>query len=78
MPNKDVLEVAQRLVVDRDFRERFLIAPRAVLSDLGMPAEAYRTLVTILPLLLAGGVGLIKAAGADGVDPDSVGWGRGG
>jgi hypothetical protein len=72
------LEIAQRLVVDRDFRERFLVDPRTVLADLGVSAEAYQALVGIVPILLAGGIGLIDAAGSDPIiHSPVVGWGRG-
>jgi hypothetical protein len=78
MSDKKLLEIARRLIVDRDFREWFLIAPKTVLADLGLSAGAYRGLVAVLPILLAGGTGLIDAAAADnGIDATGVGWGRG-
>ena len=77
MSDQGLLEIAQRLIVDRDFREWFLMAPGAVLADLGLSAEAYRALVAVLPILLAGGIGLIDPTVADnGIDSFSVGWGR--
>ena len=33
MSDKGLLEIAQRLVVDRDFREQFLIDPGTVLAE---------------------------------------------
>ena len=78
MSDKGLLEIAHRLVVDRDFREQFLIAPQKVLADLGVSAEAYRALMAVAPILLAGGVGLINAAGQGGGDIEAMlGWGRG-
>ena len=77
MSDQGLLEIARRLIVDRDFREWFLIAPGAVLADLGLSAEAYRALVAVLPILLAGGIGLIDPTVADnGIDSLYVGWGR--
>jgi hypothetical protein len=78
MSDKGLLEIAHRLVVDRDFREWFLIAPGAVLADLGVSAEAYWGLVAVLPILLAGGIGLMDSVlGNVDLDPSPVGWGRG-
>jgi hypothetical protein len=78
MSDKRLLEIARRLIADRDFREWFLIAPRAVLTDLGLSGEAYRGLLAVLPILLAGGIGLIDAVAAEnGIDSTVVGWGRG-
>ena len=78
MSDKGLLEIAHRLVVDRDFRERFLIAPGAVLADLGVSAEAYRALVAVVPILLAGGIGIIDLVlGGRGINSPGVGWGRG-
>jgi hypothetical protein len=77
MSDQGLLEIARRLIVDRDFREWFLIAPGAVLADLGLSAEAYRALVAVLPILLAGGIGLIDPTATDnGIDSLYVGWGR--
>jgi hypothetical protein len=77
MSDKGLLEIAHRLVVDRDFREWFLIAPGTVLADLGLSAEVYRALVVVLPILLAGGIGLIDPTVADqGIPSPNVGWGR--
>jgi hypothetical protein len=77
MSDKGLLEIAQRLVVDREFREWFLIAPGAVLADLGLSAEAYRGLVAVLPMLLAAGISLIDPTVADkGIAGPNVGWGR--
>jgi len=78
MSDKGLLQIAQRLVVDRDFRERFLIAPAAVLADLGVSAEAYQALMAVVPILLAGGIGIIGLVLAErSVTPDALGWGRG-
>ena len=77
MSDKGLLEIAQRLVVDREFREQFLVAPQEVAADLGVSAEAYRTLVAVAPILLAGGMGLIDAAAHGGGDIEPlIGWGR--
>jgi hypothetical protein len=79
MSDKGLLEIAHRLIVDREFRERFLIAPQDMLVDLGVSAEAYRALVAVVPILLAGGIGLIDSGLADkGINGPNVGWGRGG
>ena len=78
MSDKGLLEIAHRLVVDRDFRERFLIAPQDVLADLGVSAEAYQALLAVAPILLAGGVTLIDSTVlSDGGIPSAIGWGRG-
>jgi hypothetical protein len=78
MSDKGLLEIAQRLLVDRDFREQFLIAPGAVLADLGMSEETYRALATVVPALLVGGVALIVRAGEPlGTDGTPISWGRG-
>lgn len=78
MSDRGMLEIAQRLIVDRDFREWFLIAPGAVLAELGVSAEAYRGLVAVLPILLAGGIALIDpTAAGKGIESPNVGWGRG-
>jgi hypothetical protein len=77
MSDKGLLEIAQKLVSDRGFRERFLLAPKDVLADLGVSAEAYRTLVAVLPVLLAAG-GLLVDGGVGEVDPNGsvMAWGR--
>ena len=78
MSDKELLEMAHRLVVDRDFRERFLIAPGAVLADLGVSPKAYQALATVVPILLAGGIGLIDSASGDnGINSPGISWGRG-
>lgn len=77
MSDKGLLEIAQQLVVDRDFRERFLLAPGSVLAELGISAEAYQTLATVVPVLLVGSVALISVAeGGGGRESIPVGWGR--
>jgi hypothetical protein len=78
MSDEGLLEIAHRLVADRDFRERFLIAPKEVLADLGVSAEAYRALVAVLPILLAGGFGVMDLLiGIRGPQRTPMGWGRG-
>lgn len=77
MSDKGLLEIAQRLVSDRDFRERVLIAPEDVLADLGVSAEAYRALVAVVPVLLAAGVLLVDGGtGEVGTNGSVMGWGR--
>jgi len=72
------LEIAHRLVVDRDFRERFLIAPQEVVADLGVSAEAFRALMAVAPILRAAGETLIDSTMlSDGGTPSMIGWGRG-
>jgi hypothetical protein len=79
MSDKGLLEIAHRLIVDREFREWFLIAPQDLLADLGVSAEAYRALVAVVPILLAGGIGIVDSGLADkGINSPNVGWGRGG
>jgi hypothetical protein len=78
MSDKGLLEIAHRLVADRDFRERFLIAPKDVLADLGVSAEVYQALLAVLPILLAGGFGITDLLmGIRGPQRTPVGWGRG-
>ena len=77
MQNKGLLEIANQLVTDRDFRERALIAPQDVLADLGLSAEAYRALMAVVPVLLAGGIVLLAGGtGTGDLDPPEMGWGR--
>jgi hypothetical protein len=78
MSDKGLLEIVQRLAVDRDFRERFLIDPGTALADLGISADAYQALAAIMPILLAGGIGLVDAGTPDpGINSIPVSWGRG-
>ena len=78
MSDKALWDIAHRLIVDQNFRERFLIAPGAVLADLGISAEAYRALMALVPILIAGGLGALDP-GPGGTISGSpvVGWGRG-
>ena len=77
MTDQGLLEMAYQIVVDHDFRERFLIAPEDVLADLGVSAEAYRTLAAVAPILLAGSIGLVGEVVAGGeFSKPMIGWGR--
>ena len=71
-----LLEVAQRFLSDRDFREQLLIDPRATLGDLGVSEEAYRALVAMVPVLLAGGAFLLDRAVLGGQIVPDMAWGR--
>ncbi len=78
MTDNGLLEFARRLVVDRDFRERFLIAPQDVLADFGIPVETCRALAAVMPILLAGNIVLMDPSLGDPASNGSVvGWGRG-
>lgn len=78
MSDKGLLEIAHQLVVDREFRERFLIAPQEVAADLGVSAEAYRALAAVAPILFISGVTLIDSTIlGEEIPPSVIGWGRG-
>jgi hypothetical protein len=78
MTDQGLLEMAYQIVVDRDFRERFLIAPEDVLADLGVSAETYQALIAVVPVLVAGSIGLVGEVIAGGVAAKPMlGWGRG-
>ena len=76
MADKGLLEIAHRLVTDAEFRELFLISPAETLADLGVSAEAYRALVAMAPILLAGGVVLVDGIANGGIRTPQQSWGR--
>jgi hypothetical protein len=78
MSDKGLLEIANQLLTDRDFRERLLVAPQDVLADLGLSAETYRALMAVVPVLLAGGVVFLAGGPGDAhLNGSDMGWGRG-
>ncbi|MCL7455473.1 MAG: hypothetical protein M8467_20755 [Anaerolineae bacterium] len=63
-----LVKVVQRLATDEEFRRRLMVTPREVMMvELGISGEAYDALLSIVPVLLAGG--LLVAGG--GTPPDS-------
>jgi len=76
MTEDGLLEIAQRIAVDEDYRRRFLVAPQEVLVDLGVSPDAYKALVAIVPILLAGGIGVFAGIIGEGVERPDIGWGR--
>ena len=71
--DKGLLNIVHRLVADDDFRKQFATIPKETLmAELGVSEEAYRTLVALVPVLLAGGLFVL----GDGPSPNSTAPGR--
>ena len=69
MKDTGLLEIAHRLVVDKEYRAWFMTAPKqALITELGISASAYDSLMAALPIVLAGGM---MIAGGDGPQPES-------
>jgi hypothetical protein len=72
-----LLRIVQRLATDEEFRHRLMVTPREVLmAELGISVEAYDALISIVPVVLAGGLLVF----ADAASPpsnviDSPQWG---
>jgi len=76
MSEKGLLDVAHRILSDKELREQFLIDPKVVLGDLGVSEEAYRALLAMVPVLLAGGAFLLDGGVLGGSITPEMGWGR--
>jgi hypothetical protein len=66
-----------RLATDEELRRRLLIAPRQVLmAELGISGETYEALVSLIPIVVAGGLFVLSGGAPTGANgPDSPGWG---
>jgi hypothetical protein len=76
-----VVQAIHRLATDEEFRLRFMVTPREILmAELGISGETYRALVSLVPVVLAGGLFVLGG----GVSPEPVdiaqaqwgSWGR--
>jgi hypothetical protein len=74
---ESLVRVIQRLAVDEEFRHRMLNTPReVVMAELGISGETYQALVSLVPVLLAGGLFILAGGGLPGTEGiDSPGWG---
>jgi hypothetical protein len=69
--DKGLLSIVHRLVIDEDFRERFVTIPKETLmAELGVSDEVYRNLAALIPVLLAGG--LFVLGNGSSPDPGAV------
>ena len=75
MTDNGLLEIAKRIAMDEDYRRRFLVAPQEVLVELGISLDAYKALAAIVPILLAGGIGVFGEIMGEGPEPVLIGWG---
>ena len=67
-----LVEVVHRLVVEEDFRKRLVMAPKeTLLTELGISRENYEALIAVIPVLVAGGIGILGG----GVVPLGDHWG---
>jgi len=70
-------KAVQRLLTDEELRRQLLMTPREVLMvELGISGETYDALMSLVPVVLAGGLFLLSS----GMDPgahtiDEPGWG---
>lgn len=76
---ESLVRVVQKLATDEEFRQRLLNAPReVVMAELGISAETYQALVSLVPVLLAGGLFVLAGGGGpgtEGIDSSWGGWG---
>jgi hypothetical protein len=72
-----LLGIVQRLATDEEFRHRLMVTPREVLmAELGISGEAYDALISIVPVLLAGGLLVFGDAASPAPNAiDSPQWG---
>ena len=75
---RSLLSLIHQLVVDDSVRSRLLHAPRETLIDeLGISGETYQALMTVVPILVAGGLVILQGSADGGPGIDSWGsWGR--
>jgi len=76
-----LIRVIHRLATDEGFRHQLLITPREVLmAELGISGEVYDALLAVAPVILAGGLFMLRGGGAPDSDPsieaDWGGWYR--
>jgi hypothetical protein len=73
-----LVRAIHRLATEQEFRQRLLIAPREVLLDeLGVSGEVYQALVSLVPVLLAGGLFVLTGGQPPGGnDVESAVWGH--
>ena len=74
---QSLVRAIQRLATDEELRHRLLSAPReVVMAELGISSETYHALVSLAPVLLAGGLFVLAGGGPPGtVGTDSIPWG---
>jgi hypothetical protein len=76
MKDTGLLEIAQRLVVDEEYRTWFMASPKeALIAELGMSPSAYDALMAALPVVLAGGMVAMELLGPP-TTTDYNDWGR--
>ena len=68
-------ELMRRFGTDEAFRSQVLLAPRETLvTELGISRETYHALITVIPVLLVGGLAAVR--GEVPIDTDTWGgWG---
>ena len=70
-----LVEVVHRLVIEEDFRKRLVMAPKeTLLTELGISRENYEALIAVIPVLVAGGIGIL-GGGVVPLGEDWGGWG---
>jgi hypothetical protein len=78
---ESLVRAIHRIMTDEGFRRRLRVTPREVLmAELGISGETYDALLSLAPIMLAGGL-FALAAGispelGDLVDPYWGGWGK--
>jgi hypothetical protein len=77
---ESLVRAVQRLAKDEEFRHRLLNTPReVVMAELGISSETYQALVSLVPVLLAGGLFVLAGGGLPGTEgiesPTWGGWG---
>lgn len=75
---ESLVRAVQRLATDEQFRHRLLSTPReVVMAELGISGETYQALVSLVPVLLAGGLFVLAGGGSPGIEGmDTSSWGR--
>jgi hypothetical protein len=70
-----LVEVVHRLVIEEDFRKRLVMAPKETLiTELGISRENYEALIAVIPVLVAGGIGIL-GGGVPSKGDNWGGWG---
>ena len=70
-----LLNLAQRLVSEESFRNQMMMAPKETLiTELGISRENYEALMTIIPVIVAGGIIVVGAVSPTG--SSLGGWGK--